>query len=252
MELHFYFLVLLFFMTAFVYSSAGLGGGSTYLALLALFGFSYTGIPILSLSCNILAATNGFRYFYCAGHFRARYVLPFLITSMPMSYLGGSMNISKKTFSILLAISLSCAALRLFFKESERKPRVVSLKKSFLLGLPIGAILGFLSGLVGIGGGIFLSPLLLLLRWADAKQAAAAASLFILVNSLAGLTGQISKGIFLQDFYFILLPLLIVVFLGSQLGARTGAFRFPVLVLQRVTGGLLLFTSARMITGLLG
>lgn len=250
MELHFYFLALLFFLTAIVYSSAGLGGGSTYLALLALFGFSYTGIPMLSLSCNILASTNGFRHFYRAGHFHARYVLPFLTTSIPMSYLGGSMSLSKKTFSILLAVSLFCAALRLFFKEDERQARVVSLKKCFLLGLPIGAILGFLSGLVGIGGGVFLSPLLLLLRWANAKQAAAAASLFILINSLAGLAGQISKGMFFQNSHLVLLPLLGAVFLGSQLGARTGAFRFPVFVLQRVTGSLLLFVSARMMAGL--
>src|SRR3989338_4837033 len=249
MELHFYFLIPLFFLTAALYSSAGLGGGSAYLALLVLFGFSHTSIPLFSLGCNILVVSVGLWHFCRAGHLRLKNVLPFFITSIPFAFLGGSLNLGKKVFSFLLAFSLAAAALRLLFKDQERKLQVVSLKKSFMFGLPVGAVIGFLSGLVGIGGGIFLSPLLLLLRWADAKQAAAAASLFILVNSLSGLMGQFSKGLPFEHAY-LFLPLLIAVFLGSQLGARFGALRFSALVLQRVTVGILFVASVRILMGL--
>lgn len=249
MEFHFYLLIALFFLTAVLYSSAGLGGGSTYLALMALFGFPHTSIPLFALSCNILVVSSGLWYFWRAGYFRLNHVLPFLITSIPFAYLGGSLNLGRKTFSLLLAFSLACAALRLFLNDQGKPLRVVFLKESYLLGLPVGAVIGFLSGLIGIGGGIFLSPLLLLLRWADSKHTAAAASLFILVNSLSGLMGQFSKSQSLEHSY-LLLPLLGAVFLGSQLGARLGAFRFSTSVLQRVTAVLLFFASARILMGL--
>lgn len=249
MEPGFYLLIPLFFLTAAFYSSAGLGGGSAYLALLALFGFSHTHIPLLALSCNILVVSGGFWHFWRAGHFRLNHVLPFLITSIPFAYLGGSLHIGKKTFSLLLAFSLACAALRLFLADREKPLQIVSPKDSYLVGLPVGAVIGFLSGLIGIGGGIFLSPLLLLLRWADSKQAAASASLFILLNSLSGLMGQLFKG---QSFeYFgLLVPLLGAVFLGSQVGARLGALKISQLTLKRVTAGILFFSSMRILMGL--
>ncbi len=249
MESTFYLLIPLFFLAAVLYSSAGLGGGSTYLALLSLFGFSHLHIPLFALSCNILVVIGGFWHFWRAGHFRFALVFPFLITSIPFSYLGGRCTLGKKEFAILLSLSLAFAAFHLFFKTAEKKPRAVSQKNSFILGLPFGAVIGFLSGLLGIGGGIFLSPLLLLLRWADSKQTAAAASLFILINSLSGLMGQLSKG---QTFGYsgLLLLLLGAVFLGSQIGARWGAFRFSTLLLQRVTAGILSFASARIWIGL--
>ncbi len=250
MEPSFYLLIPLFFLTAVLYSSAGLGGGSTYLALLALFGFAHTSIPLFALSCNILVVSGGFWHFWKAGHFRLAHVLPFLITSIPFAYLGGSVKIGKEAFSFLLAISLACAALRLFFiRDQEGRLCAIVRKEAYIIGLPLGAVIGFLSGVIGIGGGIFLSPLLMLLRWADSKQAAAAASLFILVNSLSGLMGQLSKGQSLE-YSYLLLPLLVSVFLGSPLGARLGAFRISTFALQRVTVGLLFFASARILMGL--
>jgi len=251
MEPHFYSLILLFFLAAAIYSSAGLGGGSAYLALLALFGFPYTDIPLFALGCNILVVSSGLWHYCRAGHLRFNNVLPFLITSIPLAYLGGSFSLSKKVFSLLLAFSLVVAALRLLSRNQERQLQVVSWKKSCMIGLPAGAVIGFLSGLIGIGGGIFLSPLLLLLRWADSKQAAAAASLFILVNSSAGLMGQFSKGLSLEH-SDLFLPLLAAVFLGSQVGARLGAFQLSTLALQRVTVVLLFFASVRVLVGLWG
>lgn len=248
METSFYILIPLFFLTAAVYSSAGLGGGSTYLALLSLFGFSHTSIPLFALSCNILVVGGGFWHFRRAGFFHSRHVLPFLITSIPLAYLGGSLTIGKTVFSLLLAFSLACAAWRLFLRGHEQQLKVVSRKESCLVGLPTGAGIGFLSGLIGIGGGIFLSPLLLLLRWADPRQTAAAASLFILVNSVAGLMGQLSKSQAVEH-PMLLLPLLGAVFLGSQLGARLGAFKLPLPALQRITAGILLFSSMRILVG---
>lgn len=249
MESTFYLLIPLFFLAAVLYSSAGLGGGSTYLALLSLFGFSHLDIPLFALSCNILVVIGGFWHFWRAGHFRFTLLFSFLITSIPFSYLGGRLFLDKKTFSILLSLSLAFAAFRLFFESKEGKLQSVSRKRSFMLGLPLGAAIGFLSGLLGIGGGIFLSPLLLLLRWADSKQTAAAASLFILINSLAGLMGQFSKG---QTFRYsgLLLLLLGAVFLGSQIGARWGALRSSTLLLQRITAGILSVASARIWIGL--
>ncbi len=249
METSIYILIPLFFLTAILYSSAGLGGGTTYLALLALFGFSYTRIPIFALSCNILVVSGGLWHFYRAGHFRLKNVLPFLITSIPFAYLGGSLSISKKEFSMLLAFSLTCAAFRLFFRDQTKQVQEVSWKEAWTLGLPVGALMGFLSGLIGIGGGIFLSPLLLLLCWANSKQAAAAASLFILVNSVSGLLGQLSKGASFESLP-LLLPLLVAVFVGSQIGARWGAFQISKFTLQRVSAGILLFTSLRVLWGL--
>lgn len=249
MDASFYPLIPLFFFTALLYSSAGLGGGSTYLALLALFGFSYTSIPLFALSCNILVVSGGFWHFYRAGHFRSKNVLPFLISSIPLAYLGGTLRISQNVFSLILAFALICAAFRLFLKEEEKPLKELSWKKAFILGLPLGGLIGFLSGLIGIGGGIFLSPLLMLWRWASAKQAAAAASFFILINSISGLLGQVSKGASF-DHLERLGPLLIAVFLGSQIGARWGAFRVSKFVLQRVSAGILLFSSLRIIWGL--
>lgn len=248
METSFYILIPLFFLTALLYSSAGLGGGSTYLALLVLFGFSYTSIPLFALSCNILVVSGGFWHFYRAGHFRLKNVLPFLMSSIPFAYLGGRLVIGQKIFSLLLALSLICAALHLFFKDQEKTLQTVSWKQVYILGLPLGALIGFLSGLIGIGGGIFLSPLLLLLRWANSKQAAAAASLFILVNSISGLLGQFSKGASFEPLS-LLLPLLMAVFLGSQIGARWGAFQISKFTLQKISAGILLFSSLRILWG---
>src|SRR3989338_5378690 len=206
-------IALLFFLTAFVYSSVGFGEGSTYLALLVLFGFSYLLIPKIALFCNLIVVSGGVYHYIKARQLSLRYVFPFLITSMPFAYLGGSLPIDKTTFLFLLALSLLVAGLRLFFfNKMEGEEKEISWKIALSIGLPFGAILGFFSGLVGIGGGIFLSPLLYFLRWGRAQTIAASASFFILVNSLFGLAGQWTKGISFPEgkmiFFFALAVLI--------------------------------------------
>ncbi len=244
-----HFLVPLFFATALIYSMAGFGGGSTYLALLALFSFPYESMPKVALLCNLIVVTGGCWFFYRAGHCKFQKILPFILTSIPMAYWGGTIPIGKRLFTLLLACTLCVAALRMLMSEKAFEARFApSWKRAWFFGIPVGALLGFLSGLVGIGGGIYLAPLLLLLGWADSKQAAASASFFILVNSLAGLAGQLTKGNLVVG-YDSLLPLLFAVFLGGQIGSRLGSRAIPKLALQRITAGLILFISVRLLWG---
>jgi len=240
-------LVPLFFLTALVYATAGFGGGSTYLALLALFALPYEAMPQTSLLCNIAVVTGGAWLFHKAGHLSLKRVLPFVVTSIPAAYWGGTIHINKRLFTGLLAMSLIISAVRLLLSGKAFAPRMtLTWKTAWLAGIPLGAVLGFLSGLVGIGGGIYLAPLLLLMGWADAKQAAASASFFILVNSLAGLAGQWTKTGGVLEFPWIW-PLLLAVVLGGQIGSRLGARTIPRVALQRVTAALILFVGGRLL-----
>lgn len=241
------YLVPLFFLTAVVYSMAGLGGGSTYIAILVLFSLPYEMIPKVALLCNLIVAGGGFYLFFRGGHFSPKTVIPFIVTSIPAAYFGGSAPIGKGLFSILLAVSLLVAAFRMLMtEEAFVVRRTVSWKMAWRIGLPCGILLGGLAGLVGIGGGIFLSPLLYLLGWADAKKAAAASSFFILVNSISGLIGQLTKGINLPEMT-LLIPFGIAVLLGGQIGARLGVARIPRLALQRITAVLIISVALRLL-----
>ena len=235
----------IFFLIAFFYSMVGFGGGSSYLAVLALTGVSHKEIPVIALICNIIVAAGGLWHFYRAGHLRWKTVLPFVVLSVPMAYIGGRLEISKDLFRLLLGFSLLVASVRLFLssKQIEKAVEVPHLKR-WLVGIPAGGTLGFLSGLVGIGGGIFLSPMLILLRWANAKEAAGAASLFITVNSLAGLAGHLEK--YAPDFRTVL-PLAVAVFLGGQIGSRFGAYKVSNKKLEQILAAFILYVSVRLI-----
>ncbi|MBI3019277.1 MAG: sulfite exporter TauE/SafE family protein [Deltaproteobacteria bacterium] len=238
-------------MTAWVYASAGLGGGSTYLALLFLFQFGsatlpYTALPKVALLCNLVVVTGGLYHYIRTQNFSLSLVLPFCVSSIPFSYLGGRIPISKEYFLGLLGFSLFIAGVRMFFsqklisRESEVKKRT-----QWFIGLPLGALLGFLSGLVGIGGGIFLAPLLYFMGWGKPKQIAAAASFFIFVNSLFGMMGQWTKETsFINIHGFFLL--LLAVFLGGQSGSRWSIGKLSSFALQRVTAILILATAGRI------
>ncbi len=244
------YLIPLFFLTALLYSTVGLGGGSTYLALLALFSFPYMAMPKVALVCNIVVVAGGCYFFIKAGHLSLRKILPFLVTSIPAAYLAGRIPVEKTVFLWLLAVSLGVAGTRMLIADKSFQVRThVTWKRAWLTGLPIGAVLGALSGLVGIGGGIFLAPVLFLLGWAHAKEVAASASVFILVNSTAGLVGQLSKGAWAIDLN-ILVPLGLAVFFGGQIGSRLGSGVISKLLLQRVTAALILFVSCRLLWGL--
>ncbi len=233
-------------MTAWVYASAGLGGGSTYLALLFLFQFPYTSIPKVALLCNLVVVSGGLYHYIRSRNLSLPLVLPFCVSSIPFSYLGGRILISKEYFLALLGFSLFIAGLRMLFSQKIiSKELKVEKQKSWWVGLAVGGVLGFLSGLVGIGGGIFLAPLLYFMGWGSSKQIAASASFFIFVNSLFGLLGQWTK-----ETHFISMPgfflLLLAVFLGGQVGSRLSVGRLSSFALQRATAFLILAAAGRI------
>jgi uncharacterized membrane protein YfcA len=238
-------LTLVFFVIALLYATVGFGGGTSYIAMLAVSGIAYTMIPKISLICNILVVTGGCYHFMKNGHFNKKLVLPFVMTSVPMAYLGGSFPLTEKTYYILLATSLVLCGIRILFIRDKHVEEIRM--PGFNTSLATGAVLGLLSGMVGIGGGIFLSPILINMGWARSKDAAAVASMFILVNSLAGFVGQITKDTTLPDF-MMYAPLFIAVIIGGQIGSRIGTHKkVSYALIQKGTGILTLIISVRML-----
>lgn len=244
-------LIALFFLTALIYATAGFAGGSTYLALLILFAFPFAELRQTALVCNIIVAAGGTFLFWRARYFSARIVVPFVISSIPAAFLAARLPIDKNTFAFLLGVSLAVAALRLLLsREAFVKRRAPSVTTVWFVSIPLGILLGGLSGFVGIGGGIFLAPTLFALGWTDAKGAATASSIFILVNSLAGLLGQwTSVGVHLEA--TLLLPLVLAVLVGGQVGSRLGVYGLSPLAVQRMMGGIIFSVSGHLLWGLL-
>ena len=239
-------LSILFFVTAILYSSVGFGGGSTYLALLLLWGIPYFIFPVIALSCNIIVVSGNCFNYIRAGNLNIRLLIPYLIGSVPLAFIGGSMPIEKKIFEILLFLSLAIAGVLLLLKFKSYDDDEKSYKKiPIIVSILIGAFLGFVSGVVGIGGGIFLSPILFLIRAGKPKHIATTASLFILVNSLSGLLGQLTKNNVLDQilsYWFLFLMVLI----GGQIGNFLNLKIFSSRTLALITGGLVLFVALRM------
>lgn len=240
-------LTILFFFVALLYSMVGFGGGSSYIALLILFGVSYTQAPTIALICNIIVVLGGFFHSFRNRNLSFKTLLPFLITSVPFAYLGGLIPLPKLLFQSLLGLTLLTVALKMIFYKRVDKNYTDCLEKPpFLLAAFFGMLLGFLSGLVGIGGGIFLAPLLYLFKWGRPKQIAGTASGFILFNSLAGFVGQVSKhGNFqiIQDYW----PMMLAVLLGGQLGSILGHQKIPQRKIEVLTSYLILFVSTRIL-----
>jgi hypothetical protein len=241
-----FILSFLFFLTAILYSSVGFGGGSTYLALLLIWGIPYQIFPVIALCCNIIVVSGNCFNYIKAGNIDIRLLTPYLTSSIPLAFIGGSLSIEKIFFEILLfmVLSLSGFLLLLNFRSFDDSKEVLK-KIPKIISILIGGSIGFLSGIVGIGGGIFLSPILLLLGAGKAKNIATAASLFILINSIAGLGGQFTKSsIFdeIYDYWFLFLLVLV----GGQLGNFLNIKIFPARVLALMTAGLVLFVAIRM------
>lgn len=244
-------LVLAFALTAFAYATVGFGGGSTYNALLALAEVDYRLLPVLALTCNLIVVTGGSFRFLRAQLVRWRLILPFAVTSMPMAWLGGQFHVSQTLFFGLLGFSLLLSGLRMTLRgpPEPHLPHDPAPGRLWLLGLPMGAVLGLLAGIVGIGGGVFLAPLLHGLRWAPAKVISGSCSVFILLNSIAGLTGQVSKlygmpeSPDLQPYYW----LFAAVFLGGQVGSHLGIKVLGARTLRRLTGVLVFYVSLRLL-----
>lgn len=235
-----------FFVIALVYSSVGFGGGSSYLAVLALpmVGLAFPVIRSTALFCNLIVVTGGLLAFYREGKLSMREAWPYLLGSVPMAYIGGKWPIQEQTFFILLGFTLVVVPFLLWFQPevNESSGREGS---SVVKGL-IGGAVGLLSGLVGIGGGIFLSPMLHFLRWSEARRISALASLFIFVNSIGGLAGQFRRGIPDFDPGF-LVPLLLAVFLGGQVGSRLGVKTFNPVYIKRITAVLIFIAGLNIL-----
>lgn len=239
MEAYFY---ILFGVVAFLFAAVGHGGASGYLALMALLGFAPEGMRPTALALNLLVSAISFWLFYRAGHFRWALFWPFAIASIPFSFLGGWLTVDAAVYKKLLGIFLFIPVIR-FFLQPEKEQGLF--RSSSLYGsLGIGSGIGFLSGLIGIGGGVLLSPILLLLRWADQKQTAAVSALFIFVNSAAGLAGQWSKGI---TFPTAIGGLVLTAFAGGLLGGWLGAGAFSQRVLKYILASVLLLASVKLL-----
>ena len=239
-------LSILFFLTAILYASVGFGGGSTYLALLFIWGVPYTIFPIIALCCNIIVVSGNCFNYIRAGNLNLKLLIPYLIGSIPLSFIGGSIPIEKQLFEILLFFVLLIAGFLLLIKFNSYDGKEKSYRNiPYFISIIIGAILGFISGIVGIGGGIFLSPILFLLKVAKPKHIITAASLFILINSIFGIIGQLTKDIYFEEIY-LYLYLLIVVLIGGQIGNYLNLKIFPTKILALITSALVLFVAIRI------
>jgi uncharacterized membrane protein YfcA len=233
---------ILLFLVAFLYSSVGHGGASGYLALMVLFSISPDVMKPTALLLNLFVSLTSFVQFYRGKHFKWKIFLPFAITSVPMAYVGGLIMVDDNIYKKILGILLIIPIIRFLFFANIK---VEELKKSNIyLSLLIGAAIGFLSGLIGIGGGIILSPVLLLLKWADMKQTAAISALFIFVNSLSGLAGQLTKGIhFSADMY----AYVAVAFAGGICGAYFGSLKFKSNILKYMLAVVLMVAAYKLL-----
>lgn len=226
---------LLVFIVAGLYSSAGFGGASGYLIVMNLFGVPANVMASTALLLNIMVSSISFINYYKAGYFRSSLLIPFLITSIPAAFLGGRIELSSETYSILLYAVLTYLAARMvFFPTITEAPDWIARPIPIWAALASGAGIGLLSGILGIGGGIFLSPLIILMGWGNSKQAAASAGGFIAINSLSGLISRATNGTFvIGDFG---LPMLIVGLLGALIGSLLGAVRFSSSGVRRTLG----------------
>ena len=237
---------ILFLITAILYSSVGFGGGSTYLALLLLWEIPYYIFPVIALFCNIIVVTGNCINYIRAGNHNFKLLIPFLIGSIPFAYFGGTLIINKGIFEILLFIVLSVAGFLLLLNNKAYENKDVIIKRlNFFVSIIIGSFLGLISGIVGIGGGIFLSPILFLLKADQPKNIVTTASLFILVNSISGVFGQLTKENVLNEFIFYW-PLFLSVLVGGLIGNYLNLKIFSNRVLALITSLLVIFVAARM------
>lgn len=227
----------LFLLVAFAYSSVGLGGGSSYTALMAIAGVGAMTIPIVSLILNLLVTSAGSYHFIRNRHARLNLIFPFLVSSMPMAYLGGALQIPKSVFYWILLLSLVFIALRIYVWNSLSLKLNLSSPAQFVIALAAGAVLGLLAGIVGIGGGIYLVPLIILLNLGTPKEAAASGAIFIWLNSITGLISRLQYNrVDLTELY----PLIIAVLIGGVFGSWIGATKLKPVTMEKILGAIIL------------
>ncbi len=228
-------------VVSFLYASVGHGGASGYLALMALFSFTPEVMKPTALLLNLFVAGIAFYHYYRAGYFNRKLFLSFAIASIPFAYLGGTMEIDATLYKKILAVLLVFAILKMlnvFGKESHTTRDI-----KIWQGLVVGGLIGFFSGLIGIGGGIILSPVILLLHWGRMKEAAAVSALFIWVNSAAGLIGQLSIGVTLSSYSLIMVAIALI---GGFLGAYYGSKQFSNKRLRQLLAVVLIMASVKL------
>ena len=241
-----FILSILFFVTAILYSSVGFGGGSTYLALLLIWDIPYYIFPVLALVCNVIVVSgNSFNYIR-TGNFNSKLLLVYLVGSIPFAFLGGSIAVEKKFFEIILFVVLSLAGFFLLISNRNYSEKIIKINNiNPLFSIMIGSVIGFTSGIVGIGGGIFLSPILFLLKAAHPKQIVTTASLFILLNSISGILGQLTKENVLNEL-FNYYPLFLAVLIGGQIGNFLNLKFLSNRLLAILTSLLVIFVAIRI------
>ena len=239
-------LSILFFVTALIYSSVGFGGGSTYLALLLIWGVPYTIFPVIALVCNIIVVSGNSINFIRSKNINFNLLFPYLIGSIPFAFIGGSITIEKSLFEILLFCVLLVSGIFLLIESksfSEEKIKINQIPK--FISISIGSIIGFMSGIIGLGGGIFLSPLLFLMKAGYPRHITSSASLFILINSIFGIAGQLTKDQVL-DQVITYWPLFLSVLIGGQIGSLLNIKFLSNKILALITSFLVIFVAIRM------
>jgi uncharacterized membrane protein YfcA len=239
-------LSIFFLITSILYSSVGFGGGSTYLALMLIWEIPFYIIPILALCCNIIVVSGNSINYVRSGNLNLNLLVPYLVGSIPFAFFGASISISKELFEIILFIILFIAGILLLIKNKSYdndQIKINSIPKA--VSIFIGSVIGFVSGIVGIGGGIFLSPILFLMKAGYPRHIATAASLFILINSIFGVAGQLTKNIVFEEFlnYW---PLFACVLVGGQIGNLLNIKFLSNKTLTIITSMLVIFVSIRM------
>jgi uncharacterized membrane protein YfcA len=224
-----------------LYSAVGHGGASGYLAVLAATGLGQAQISVSSLILNILVSGLATLQFAGAGHFRAKLIWPFVLGSVPLAFLGGALKLTDKTYFALLALVLFWAGLRMLMGDPQQDEATHEPKVPLAVGT--GAGIGLLSGMVGVGGGIFLSPITLLFKWATPKRTAALSAFFILVNSVAGLLGRLTKG--LPELPPELGLWLVAGLVGGVIGSTVGARKFTGAGLRKLLGVVLVVAAVQ-------
>jgi uncharacterized protein len=235
------FLSVAILVVAILYSSVGHAGASGYIAVMSLFGLSHEAIKPTALTLNIIVALIATWQFYRAGHFSWRLFWPFALLAIPCAFMGGYLNLPTKAFKVVVGCVLLFSAIRFLLPKPQE---VAAHSPAIGVAIPVGAGLGFLSGLTGTGGGIFLTPLLLWMNWANIKAAAGISTLFILVNSAAGLAGNYASTKFLPSFIWVLLLCAVV---GGSIGSYCGSSRFDHLFIKRLLSIVLLIAGMKLI-----
>lgn len=230
------------FIVALLYASVGHGGASGYLALMAIYGFAPDVMKPTALILNLFVSLTSFILFYKGGHFKWKLFLPFALASIPLSFLGGTIALDAHIYKKVLGVLLLFPVMRFFIYPNTADKDLKN--ANWAISLLVGGIIGFLSGLIGIGGGILLSPILLLLSWTNQKQTAAISALFIFVNSLSGLAGQLSKGITIQP---QMISFIAIAFIGGLLGAWMGSLKLNQQILKYTLALVLLMASVKLI-----